>query len=575
MLGARSVEAGVAVQAWQAPAGSYSKPWRRSRKSPAEHVESVSPESHNDWETTSQAAAGPDELSGDHAEGAASDEPALHQPAVDGPSGDSRPSTATTASDWTTRTSRTIVVLAATEIVGKLSMLLIVIGAARLLGVAEFGVFSYALAVGTLAAVVPLWGYDTVVVQRGSADPARLRALLAELLVMRTVLVFAVFVAVTGTLGFAGPSDHQAALAALLVAAAVILDTYTEAYRSAAAAKQRQSIIAVVHLLQRLLTAAGALTALLLHTGLLGLATAYLGGTLVGPLAGALMVRRQGIRPQWRQVSVASLIRLNRGTWIIGLASVVGMALFRLDILLLAWLAGDRVVGVYAAAYRLLETALFVCWVVARGVFPLMAADPEPHRVQRHLERGWAVLAAVFLPYMTLLLCRGHEVLSLLYGETFADAGTGMLRWLAPAPLLFGLGYLIGFAMVAAGPTMRLFAVFAISLAVNIALNLLFIPRYGGIAAAFTTSLSYAVEVVAALWLGRGRLGRPRLGWTVLPALAASGVVAGPLLAPVPFVPALLAAAVLYVPVWLLVARFVDPEQTRVLRRILTPGRSA
>jgi O-antigen/teichoic acid export membrane protein len=465
------------------------------------------------------------------------------------------------------------VVLAVTEIVGKLSMLLIVIGAARLLGAAEFGVFAYGLAVGTLAAVVPLWGYDTIVVQRGSAEPERLRALLADLLVIRTVLVLAAFAAAAGVLALTESSNRQAMVAALLVATAVILDTYTEAYRSAAAATQRQSIIAVVHLLQRLLTAAGAFAALLLHTGLLGLATAYLAGTLVGPLAGALVTWCQGIRPHWSEVSVASVLRLNTGTWMIGLASILGMALFRLDILFLAWFAGDRDVGVYAAVYRLLETALFVCWVVVRGVFPLMAADPEPLRVQRHLERGWGALAAVFLPYMMLLSCRGHEVLSLLYGEQFADGGTGILRWLAPAPLLFGLGYLIGFAMVAAGPTLRLLTVSAVSLAVNVVLNLLLIPRYGGTAAAFTTSLSYAVQALVSLWLGRDRVGRPRLMRTILPALAASCVAAGPLLAPLPLLPALLAAAALYLPCWLLVARLVDPQQTRALRRMLTPGR--
>ena len=195
------------------------------------------------------------------------------------------------------RTARTIVVLGVTEVIGKLSMVLLFIGAARILGAADFGAFAYALAVGALATLIPLWGYDTIVVQRASAEPKRLRALLAQLIAMRTVLVVLVLAIICAvTLGFSRTSDTRTTVAGLLVVAAVVLDTYTEGYRSAAAAMQRQNTIAVVHLLQRLLTAAWVLTALLLDTGLLGLAVAYAAGTAVGPVAAMLLLRRQGVR---------------------------------------------------------------------------------------------------------------------------------------------------------------------------------------------------------------------------------------------------------------------------------------
>ncbi|WP_405727544.1 oligosaccharide flippase family protein [Streptomyces sp. NBC_00028] len=466
-----------------------------------------------------------------------------------------------------------MLVLGVTEIVGKLSTLLVVVGAARFLGVEDFGVFAYSLAVGALAAVIPLWGYDAIVVQRASAEPARLPGLLAGLLAMRTLLAAAVFGALCMLLGLSWHSGPESVAAGLLIIAAVMLDTYTEAFRSAAAAMQHQSIIAVVHLTQRLLTAAGALAALLADTGLLGLAVAYCLGTAVGPPAAALLVRARGVRPDWTAVSVASLVQLNRGTWMLGLTSIIAMALFRLDMVFLEALSGHREVAIYAASYRLLESAVFVCWVVTRALFPLMAADPEPRRVQRYTEQGFGVLAAVFIPYMTVMLCRGRDVLSLLFGERFADAGTDMLRWLAPAPLLFGMGYLIAYGMMAAGPNLRLLIGPIAALVVSVVLNILLIPYYGGIAAAFTTSVCYAVEAAISLRLARGLIGRPRLLRTALPALVASALAAGVLLAPWPFLAALPAGVTLYLSGWLIIARRTDPEQVRVLRGMLTPGR--
>jgi O-antigen/teichoic acid export membrane protein len=113
-----------------------------------------------------------------------------------------------------------------------------------------------------------------------------------------------------------------------------------------------------------------------------------------------------------------------------------------------------------------------------------------------------------------------------------------------------------------------------IALAVNVVLNLLLIPRYSGVAAAFTTSFSYAVETVVLILLGHARMGRPRLARSIMPALLASGVAAGPLLAPWPLAPALLAAAVIYVPCWAVIARHIDPEQVRVLREMVRRRKS-
>ncbi|MEU6141924.1 flippase [Streptomyces sp. NPDC047081] len=477
--------------------------------------------------------------------------------------------------DRPVHTARTALTLGVAEVIGKLSMLILTVGAARMLGVADFGVFSYALAIGTLAAVVPQWGYDIIVIQRASAEPSRLRELLAELLAMRTLLVVLVFAVIGGLSGFTSLSGDQGTATGLLIVAAVLMDTYTEAYRSAAAALQRQTMMAAVHLTQRLLTAGAALLALFGDTGLTGLAVAFLAGTVVGPVTAAVLMRRTGYGPRWRQVSLAGLADLNRGTWVIGVASLALMVLFRIDTVMIGWFAGPSEVGIYAATYRLLETTLFVSFVAARTIFPLMASSPEPDRIRRYSEQGISMMAAVFVPYAVLLWCRGHTVLDVLYGHQFADTGTGMLAWLAPAPFLYGVSYLASYAIVAAGPTLRALTSSLIALALNIGLNLALIPPYGGIAAAFTTSLSYGVYAAALILLGRARAGMPRLPRAMLASVTASALACGPLLAPWPFVPAVFTAALVYVPSWLFVTQRVDPKQVQVLRRMLRRGRIA
>ncbi len=471
------------------------------------------------------------------------------------------------------RTARSIVLLTAAEVAGKLGTLAMVIGAARMLPLADFGVFSVALGLGALAAVLPSWGLDTVLIQRGARDPATLAGLLGTLLVLRSV-VGTVLVAglATGAALLGTPAGVTVAAGAVVVAA--LVETATDAYRSVAVAREATGTVAGVQLAQRTATAALTLLALAVWGNLLALGLAYLVGTLLGTVGMAVGAARLGVRPGWRQVRRRPTGRLLRTSWPAGVHAVGSMALFRIDAVLLAALAGAATAGTYAAAYRLLETVLFVSWTVSRAVFPAMAAATDPRRVRRVAEAGLVVLTTVFLPYAVLLWCRGPELLRLLYGPDLARQSAPALFWLAPAALLFGAGYLAGLVVVAGGPSPRLLGGSLGALAVNVGLNLLLIPRYGAVGAAVSTSVSYAAQAVLLYPAVRRQVGRPALVRPLLPAVAGSLVAAGLLLLPVPLAPAVAAAAVGYVLGWLLLARRLDAEQVRVLGGLLRRGRT-
>jgi O-antigen/teichoic acid export membrane protein len=245
------------------------------------------------------------------------------------------------------------------------------------------------------------------------------------------------------------------------------------------------------------------------------------------------------------------------------------MALFRIDAVLLAARAGATAAGRYAAAYRLLETVVFVSWTVARAVFPVMAAAPDARRVRRAAESGLVVLTTVFLPYTVLLWCRGPDVLRLLYGAELARQSATTLAWLAPAPLLFGAGYLAGLVVLSGGPTPRLLVGSIGALVVNVGLNLVLIPRYGPVGAAVSTSASYAAQVLLLYPAVRRRVGRPAVLQPLLPATGAAAVAALVLLLPLALLPAGALAATAYASTWLLLARRLDAEQVGVLRELV------
>ncbi len=385
---------------------------------------------------------------------------------------------------------------------------------------------------------------------------------------MRLALAASVLAA-AGILATAvGVPSHVLAPAGCVVAACLI-ETLTDAFRAVAVAREAPTVVAAAQLVQRGVTAGLVLTVLLAAPSLMSMSVAYLCGSAIGVLATALGAARLGVRLGWWQLRWAGIVQLIRASRSGGLHVVASMALFRIDAVLLAALAGAAAAGRYAAAYRLLETVIFVAWTVARSVYPVMASSSDARRVRRAAERGVVVLASVFLPYNALLWCRGADVMALLYGDSFPVGDGALLAWLAPAPLLFGVGYLAAYVLMSSGPNARVLLGSCGALAINVVLNVLLIPTHGPVAAAAATTISYAAQVVLLYPAASRRVGRPALLGPLLPSLVASLLAGAVLLAVPSLLLAVALAAVVYLATDLSLAARIDPEQVNVVRGLL------
>lgn len=474
---------------------------------------------------------------------------------------------ATEVSVRAVRTARSVAWLTGGEIVGKVGTLVLIVGAARMLGAADFGTYSFALSLGLVLAVVTSWGFDITVVREGSRVRAALPHLLGEVLAARVAMTVVLWGAVS-LLPVSGWVTSVIVLSCLL-------DTLTDAFRSAAAVLgvQRWAALAVAG--QRLATAAAGMLAMWLGRGLTGLALATLLGSLAALGFLSWRIARFGVRPTLAGASLAGLRKLHADSWGAGVHSALSMALFRVDQLILGLLAGQVAVGFYAAGYRLLETVLFVTWATAQAVFPVIASAPDEASLRRGFSRSLAVVGAVLLPYAVVLTMRGPELLGLLYGPSYEAGGAAVVRLLGPAPLVFAASFLLAYVLMAARPTPLVALASLTALIFNVVLNLTLIPVWGAAGAAFATTAAYLAETVVLVVMVRA-LVSPR-GWLpglrrgLAPAACGAVVLALVLAAGLPLVPSLLTGAALYCATWYVTARRIDPEQLHVLKAFATP----
>ncbi|MCS6962790.1 oligosaccharide flippase family protein [Thermoflexus sp.] len=159
---------------------------------------------------------------------------------------------------------------------------------------------------------------------------------------------------------------------------------------------------------------------------------------------------------------------------------IVGALYARADSLMLLTWRGPVEAGFYGLAYRFYEAGLLLSNALFTAILPRLAMEAHPERRAHRLLKillGLAALSALGLTFLADPLIR------LPFGSAYQPA-IPMLRglvWAWPPAFLSSLGSAI---WIARGRSDRLFRAFLFGTALNLALNALLIPRWGGMGAA-------------------------------------------------------------------------------------------
>lgn len=376
---------------------------------------------------------------------------------------------------------------------------------ARALGREGFGQFSLAFVIASLGALIADFGLGPWLTRAVAQDPAHSRELLHDVLRLRNRLVLLSW-ALTLPLSalFLHHAPLLAAVAVLLVY--LTLSGFVVVYESLLIGRGFVERVTISIVGGKALELAAAL--LWLSSGRGARLT-----EVAGVLAAACAVRLAVV---WRLARVA--LPAERGepatvpppraslfpqAFPFALGAWLWTAYFRVDVLLLQRLSTAGALGLYSAAYRVIEALLLVPRTVVGVTYPAAsAAWREGTLTPAVLARPGRLLALIALAAAGGLWALAPETMRFLFGRAFED-GAGALRILAlVVPVLF-LNQYLGMLLPATHRQNAWVALLGAALAVNVIANLVLIPRFDYRGAAFATLISecftlvcYAVLVV-------------------------------------------------------------------------------
>ncbi len=379
---------------------------------------------------------------------------------------------------------------------------------ARMLGKTSFGLYIFVLTYVEFFHLLTDLGLQTILVREMARGSEKAEELLGSALTIKLIAAFVSAGLAIFLIRYSGVHASTADLvawAALGLFLSFRLSSVRQVFDSIFQVQLEMRVPVALGVASELLSALGLLAAVwggLNLTWLLAVQNlAYLPGAL---WLLRLTRGRIHIRPRW---SKATLIGLLKESYPLGLANVFTLAYVKLDILMLGSMLGDEAVGVYAAAYRLTGSLSILPAAILGSLFPLMSqyARTVPEALPRMFQRSLNVLLMLALPLAVGGTVLSREIVTLVYGERFAEA-SAVFRILNWAVAFSFLSYLMTSTLNAMGRQGAYLALTAAMTVLNVILNWVWIPRYGFMGAGVATLITECTLMLICLRILGGYL---------------------------------------------------------------------
>jgi O-antigen/teichoic acid export membrane protein len=202
-------------------------------------------------------------------------------------------------------------------------------------------------------------------------------------------------------------------------------------------------------------------------------------------------------------------------SWPLAITISLTLIYFRADTIVLSLVRPAAEVGVYGAAYKVLEILIQFPYLFLGLILPLLSEFFLASRLMfdKIFHKSFDFLAIIAVPMVMATWLLSDKVMAFIAGSDFISAG-GPLRILIVAAGLIYFGALAGYTIVAAGLQKKMIGFYIFDAVFSLVTYLIFIPLYGFYAAAILTVMTEAIITVSAFWILRRRLGlRPK--WLV------------------------------------------------------------
>ena len=363
-----------------------------------------------------------------------------------------------------------------------------------------FGKFSLVLAYYTIFLLIMDLGISRFVLKKVSEDKNLASQYLGNFLTAQaflSLLIMALFILIPKVLGY----EAEIAKSMLLAGASLLIGSFAIPFSTVIQAWQKIHIVAVVNFVNTILRAAWIFLAIILQKDLVFVFWAYVIVSLEELLIYAF-ISRSIVRP-----SFALEKTLVKKMFLAGvpfaLISGFEILISKVDSVIQKLFLPFSDVGLYSVAYRFLDFLTFIPAIVAISLFPYIAGRVglQDDETRQTFNRWNRYMVALSVPLGIGAAFLGDKIILALFGSEYAGSSAAfrILIWAAVLTFIYAVPNII---MIVKRTKLTVLVLGGVTL-FNIAGNFLLIPKYGILASAWLTIVSYLLVGLFYIQLAR------------------------------------------------------------------------
>ncbi len=374
--------------------------------------------------------------------------------------------------------------------------LFVTVWMARYLGPEDFGLFSFAIAVVSIAGVLSTLGLPSIVVRDVVNDPQGSSETLGSVVVLQVVGGITAFSTVLILIPIFRPGDDSA-MSVIAVIGLTLLFKGSDGIKYWFESQVQSKYTVLAENAAFLAGAVVKIGFILLGASLLAFAWITCIEGLLAAIFLLAIYEWVGARISAWRFSITRAKTLLKQSWSLVLSGLAVMIYMRIDQVMLGQMLNDEAVGVYSAAVRLSEAWYFIPMVIVGSVFPTLLETKKTSEALylEKFQKLYDLLVMIALVVAIPVTFLADPIVAAVFGQKYLEAGTILSIHIWTALFVF-LGVASGKWLLAENRQVLDFQRAFLGMVVNVGLNWMWIPQYGGVGAAVATLISQAVATL-------------------------------------------------------------------------------
>jgi O-antigen/teichoic acid export membrane protein len=393
------------------------------------------------------------------------------------------------------------------QILGYLISLVYTIYLVRYLGVENYGILSFALALISILGIFADFGLNILTTREISREKSLTNKYLNNVFSLKLLqisILIVLLVLIVKILGY--PTKTVYVIYFMLIF--LIFNTFSSFFASIFQAYEKLEYQSIAGVLNNVLMLIGVLILIYYNYGLVTFTVLY------AFVAGAILIYYLFILTKRFNLPLPK-IRIDWDFWVptiktaaqFGLAGVFVTIYIWIDSVMLSFMQGDQAVGLYNAAYRIVLLLLFIPTVVNIAIFPIMSRlyESSTNSLKLIVEKYFKYMILIGLPIGVGITLLANQIIILIFGQAFIESAPALQILIWATVFTFGNAAFVQL-LQSTNRQILLTKITFIGMIVNIILNLILIPKFSFIAASFNTLITefliLAMVLIVAMRIG-------------------------------------------------------------------------